>query len=165
MGHTYHKSHRFCCCDVVIPLTTGVCTCQCRASYYTTLFRVIWQLCSPQTAHILTLPMQPSIDGSAHRESSLHAYRCVVHYISHHKHAHHSGRHFAQGCGRLNAHKSLVASRSQDQCMQCCCIFMLAIDTAEQLSLQTCGELPRQSPVQTVKHHLYGVYTCSELLL
>jgi len=62
----------------------GVYACQCRASYYTTLFRVIWQLCSPQTAHILTLPMQASIDGSAPRESSQHAYRCVMHYISHH---------------------------------------------------------------------------------
>ena len=94
--------------------------CQCRASYYTTLFRVIWQLCSPQTAHILTLPMQASIDRSAPRESS-HAYRHVVHRISHHKHAHHSDRHFAQGSGRLNAHHRLFASRSQDQRMQCCC--------------------------------------------
>ncbi|KAL0054327.1 hypothetical protein WJX82_007206 [Trebouxia sp. C0006] len=42
-----------------------------RASYYTTLFRVIWQLCSPQTAHILTLPMQASIDGSAPRSKSI----------------------------------------------------------------------------------------------
>ena len=78
----------FCYCDVVIPhnvvisLMMGVYACQCRASYYTTLFRVIWQLCSPQTAHILTLPMQASIDGSAPRESSHHAYRHAVHVIT-----------------------------------------------------------------------------------
>ena len=99
----------------------GVYACECRASYYTTLFRVIWQLCSPQTAHILTLPMQASIDGSAPRESSHHAYRRVVHCISHHKHAHHSGRQVAQGCGRLNARQGLVASTSQDQRMQSYC--------------------------------------------
>ena len=44
-------------------------TLYCRASYFTTLFRVIWELCSPQTAHVLTMPMQPSLDDNALRES------------------------------------------------------------------------------------------------
>lgn len=119
--------------------------CQCRASYYTTLFRVIWQLCSPQTAHILTLPMQASIDGSAPRESSQHAYRCVVHSMRHHKHVKFSGRHFVKGCVRLNARQTLIASRSQDQYMQCYCYdCFCAIYTANQLSWHTCIELPRQ---------------------
>jgi len=52
--------------------------------------------------------MQASIDGSAPRESSQHAYRRVVHYISHHTHAHYSGRQVAQGRGRLNARQSLA---------------------------------------------------------
>ena len=142
--------------------------CQCRASYYTTLFRVIWQLCSPQTAHILTLPMQASIDGSAPRESSHHAYTRVVHCISHHIHAHPSGRHVAQGCGRLNTHQTPVASRSQDQGMQCYCYDCFPAghcSSRADVLAYTCRESPRQSVVQAVMHHPYGMYTCSELLL
>ncbi|KAL3136896.1 hypothetical protein ABBQ32_006505 [Trebouxia sp. C0010 RCD-2024] len=42
-----------------------------RASYYTTLFRVIWELSTPRTAHILTTPMQPSSEQGAQRTRSI----------------------------------------------------------------------------------------------
>ena len=128
----------------------GVYACQCRASYYTTLFRVIWQLCSPQTAHILTLPMQSSIDGSAPRESPQHAYRYAVHVITS-MHIIVAGTLHRAVIGSMRIRLLLLQDHKTNACkVAAVIVVMLATDTAEELCWHSCGELPRQSPAQTV---------------